>query len=199
MSLARSATANQSPTQANRYERHQPEQALLYQLIEQHYPAFKASLEAQGQNLPRYIQQEFDDFLQCGRLEYGFLRVSCEDCHHERLVAFSCKRRGFCPSCGARRMAESAALLVDEVFPEAPIRQWVLSFPFQLRFLLARHPELMGKVLSIVYRTLSTHLIKKAGYTKASAQTVLSDPNPTLWLRAKSQCPLPHAVSRWRL
>jgi len=49
--------------------------------------------------------------------------------HHEHLVAFSCKRRGFCPSCGARRMAESAALLVDEVIPEQPIRQWVLSFP----------------------------------------------------------------------
>ncbi len=66
---------------------------------------------------------------------------------------------------------ESAALLIDEVFPKEPIRQWVLSFPFQLRFLLARHPQLMGQVLSIVYRTLSTHLIKKAGYTKASAQT----------------------------
>ena len=167
MSLARNATASQSPS----YERHQPEQTILYQLLEQHYPAFKASLEAQGQNLPRYIQQEFDDFLQCGRLEYGFLRVRCEDCHHERLVAFSCKRRGFCPSCGARRMSENAALLVDEVFPKVPIRQWVLSFPFELRFLLARHPELMGKVLGIVYRTLSTHLIKKAGYTKAKAQT----------------------------
>jgi len=67
--------------------------------------------------------------------------------------------------------AESAALLIDEVFPKEPIRQWVLSFPFQLRFLLARHLELMGQVLSIVYRTLSSHLIKKAGYTKAAAQT----------------------------
>ena len=167
MSLARNAKASQS----SNYERHQPDQTLLYQLVERHYPDFKVSLEAQGQHLPRYIQQEFDGFLQCGRLEYGFLRVRCEDCHHERLVAFSCKRRGFCPSCGARRMAESAVLLVDEVFPKVPVRQWVLSFPFQLRFLLARHPDLMGKVLSIVYRTLSTHLIKKAGYTKASAQT----------------------------
>jgi hypothetical protein len=34
------------------------------------------------------------------------------------LVAFSCQRRAFCPSCGARRMAESAVLLADEVFPE---------------------------------------------------------------------------------
>ncbi|MEJ2419125.1 MAG: transposase zinc-binding domain-containing protein, partial [Exilibacterium sp.] len=167
MSLARNATASLSPS----YERHLPEHSLLYQLVEQHYPAFKASLEDQGRSLPRYIQREFDDFLQCGRLEYGFLRVRCEDCHHERLVAFSCKHRGFCPSCGARRMAESAALLVNEVFPEVPIRQWVLSFPFQLRFLLARHPELMGKILGIVYRALSTLLIKQAGFTKATAQT----------------------------
>ena len=167
MSLARNATTSQSSS----YERHQPEHTLLYQLVQQHYPTFKASLEDQGQSLPCYIQQEFDDFLQCGRLEYGFLRVRCEDCHHERLVAFSCKRRGLCPSCGARRMAESAALLVDEVFPEVPIRQWVLSFPFQLRFLLGRYPELMGEVLGIVYRVLSTHLIKKAGYTKVTAQT----------------------------
>ena len=76
--------------------------------------------------------------------------MRCEDCHHERLVAFSCKRRGFYPSCGARRMAETAALLIDNVFPVVPIRQWVLSFPLQLQFLLARQPQLMGKVLGIV-------------------------------------------------
>jgi hypothetical protein len=39
------------------------------------------------------------------------------------LVAFSCKRRGFCPSCGARRMIESVAHLVDHVLPDQPIRQ----------------------------------------------------------------------------
>ncbi|GMQ75831.1 MAG: hypothetical protein BMS9Abin01_1091 [Gammaproteobacteria bacterium] len=33
-------------------------------------------------------------------------RVCCETCHAEHLVAFSCKRRGFCPSCGARRVAD---------------------------------------------------------------------------------------------
>ncbi len=136
MSLARKATASPSLS----YERHRPEQMLLYQLVEQHYPSFKASLESQGQSLPLYIQQEFEAVLECGRLEYGFLRVRCEDCHHERLVAFSCKKRGFCPSCGARRMAESSALLVDEVFPGVPIRQWVLSFPFQLRFFAGPAP-----------------------------------------------------------
>jgi hypothetical protein len=55
-------------------------------------------------------------------------------------------------------MAESAALLVDDVLPHERIRQWVLSFPFQLRFLFASYPQIMGKVLGIVYRTLATHL-----------------------------------------
>jgi hypothetical protein len=59
-------------------------------------------------------------------------------------------------------MAESAALLVDDVLPHEPIRQWVLSFPFQLRFLFASYPQIMGKVLGIVYRTLATHITKKS-------------------------------------
>jgi hypothetical protein len=68
-------------------------------------------------------------------------------------------------------MAKSAALLVDNVLPHEPIRQWVLSFPFQLRFLFASYPRIMGKVLGIVYRTLATHMTKKAGYNKKTAQT----------------------------
>ena len=96
--------------------RHRPERTLLYQLVEEYYPGFKAYLAAQGTDLPEYAEREFEAYLKCGRLEHGFLRVRCDSCRAEHLVAFSCKKRGFCPSCGARRMAESAALLVDEVF-----------------------------------------------------------------------------------
>jgi hypothetical protein len=46
-----------------------------------------------------------------------------------------------------------------------------LSFPFQLRFLFASYPDLMGKVLGIVYRILATHIIHKAGFSKSSAHT----------------------------
>jgi len=66
-------------------------------------------------------------------------------------------------------MAESAALLVDEVLPHEPMRQWVLSVPFPLRFLFASQPKVMGKALGIVYRTIATHLTRKAGYTKSTA------------------------------
>jgi ribosomal protein S27E len=153
------------------YERRRPERTLLYQLVAEHYPRFLALLATQGRSLPAYVQREFDDFLKCGILEHGFLRVRCQDCHDERLVAFSCKRRGFCPSCGARRMVESAALLVDEVLPRLPMRQWVLSFPFQLRFLFASRPEIMSRVLGLVYRAIETHLIQQAGCTRATAKT----------------------------
>ena len=66
-------------------------------------------------------------------------------------------------------MAESVALLVDEVLPHEPMRQWVLSVPFPLRFLFASQPKVMGKALGIVYRTIATHLTRKAGYTKSTA------------------------------
>jgi hypothetical protein len=68
-------------------------------------------------------------------------------------------------------MAESAALLVDEILPHAPMRQWVLSVPFPLRFLFATRPKIMGEVLSIVYRVIATHLIMKAGFTITTAHT----------------------------
>ena len=71
------------------YARHRPESTLLYQLIEEYYPAFEAHLAAQGTALPDYVRQEFADYLKCGRLKHGFLRVHCDTCHAEYLVAFS--------------------------------------------------------------------------------------------------------------
>jgi hypothetical protein len=59
------------------YERHKPGQTLLYQIIEQYYPAFSRLMEQQGRPLPFHVKKEFDDFLKCGRLEHGFTRVRC--------------------------------------------------------------------------------------------------------------------------
>jgi hypothetical protein len=85
---------------AARYERHRPERIVLYQLVQEYDPAFKTHLAEQGGEMLGYVEQEFEDYLKFGRLEHGFLRARCDTCHAERLVAFSCKRRGFCPSCG---------------------------------------------------------------------------------------------------
>jgi ribosomal protein S27E len=150
------------------YHRHRPELTALYAIVAEHYPSFLQEIECSGGHLPRFIRQEFDDYLKCGLLEHGFLRVKCDSCLHEHLVAFSCKRRGFCPTCGARRMVESAAHLVDHVFPEAPVRQWVLTFPFPLRFLFAAHPDALTQVLAVVQRGISTFIVQQAGLKVAS-------------------------------
>jgi len=130
MSPALAAGTAERDWGAELYQRHRTEQTLLYRIVEQHYPPFVTHVARQERPLPDSVQREFDDYLRCGRLEHGFLRVHCDICHAYHLVAFSCKRRAFCPSCAARRMVESAALLVDEVFPEQPARQWGEGRPF---------------------------------------------------------------------
>ena len=77
------------------YERHRPEQTPLYALIDEHFPRFLQRLEAEGVSLPHFVKEEFKAYLTCERLEYGFLRVKCDACRHEKLVAFSRKRRAF--------------------------------------------------------------------------------------------------------
>jgi hypothetical protein len=85
-----------------KYERYQPENTLLYKIVNEYYPSFIDHLENQGRVLPTYVQKEFEECLKCGLLSQGFFCLRCEGCQHERLLAFSCKRRGFCPCCGAR-------------------------------------------------------------------------------------------------
>ena len=147
---------------------HRPEQTTLNRLVQQHAATFIAQTEAgTGAELPQFVKDEFDAFLECGILAHGFLRLRRGDCARDKLVAFSCKRRGFCPSCGARRMAQTAAHLVDHVIPHVPVRQWVLIWvmrlPIQLRLLLAAQPKLVTPVLQVVHRVITRHLLGQAG------------------------------------
>jgi hypothetical protein len=100
------------------YERHCPEHTTLYRLVQQHAATYFAQAEnVAGADLPQFVKEEFDAFSSAASVAHGFLRLRCGDCGHGKLVAFSCKRRGVCPSCGARRMAQTAAHLVDHVIP----------------------------------------------------------------------------------
>ncbi len=80
---------------------------MLYQTVQKHWPAFLERAEEHG-GLPRFVTAEFEEYLRCGLLEHGCLRLACRDCGYSELVAFSCKRRGFCPSCLGRRMKDAS-------------------------------------------------------------------------------------------
>ena len=60
------------------YERHRPEHSLLYQLVEEHFPVFKAHLEAQGTPLPHYVEEAFAAWRTTGQggPGWGLIHVS---------------------------------------------------------------------------------------------------------------------------
>jgi hypothetical protein len=114
----------------------------LHLLVRENLETFLATVrEERGKDLPHYVEEELRRYLRCGLLCHGFVRVFCPECRQEILVGLSCKCRGTCPSCGARRMCGTAAHLVDHVLPDVPVRQWVLTAPFEVRRVLALRPE----------------------------------------------------------
>jgi hypothetical protein len=135
---------------------------VLYRAVHAELETFLARAHARERPAPRFVERELRAFLRCGILAYGFVRVHCDDCGLDRVVAFSCKGRGFCPSCGGRRMADTAAHLVDRVLPEVPIRQWVLSLPFALRYRLAYDAPLASAVLGLFVRAVFASLRRRA-------------------------------------
>jgi ribosomal protein S27E len=85
-------------------------------------------------------------YLDCRDLHFGFARVKCEDCGHEYLLAFSCKRRHFCPSCHQKRVVEFGEWLCTEVLKYVPHRQWVFSIPKRLRLYFMHDRKLLTKL-----------------------------------------------------
>ena len=136
----------------------------MYEALRAHLASFLECCDESGAEaaLPAHVRGELERFLTCGILAHGFVRVRCPTCRDDLLVAFSCRGRGFCPSCGGRRMADTAARWSDRVLPRVPWRQWVLSLPFPLRFRLAWDPELLSEVLAVFQSAIAMRLRAKA-------------------------------------
>src|SRR5438270_13262143 len=86
-----------------------PEATVLYRVIAGELKTFLRRQQERDRSVPRFVEREFRSFLECGIPADGFLRVHCDSCGRDRIVAFSCKCRGWCPSCGGRRMGDTAA------------------------------------------------------------------------------------------
>jgi hypothetical protein len=143
------------------YERRRPEDTTLHAVVREQLETFLTRARERDRPVPGFVEQELRAYLACGILANGFLRLHCDACQLDRLVPFSCKRRGFCPSCGGRRMADTAAHLVDCVLPEVPIRQWVLTLPYALRYRCAYDARFTSQVLRAFLRALFAELRRR--------------------------------------
>jgi hypothetical protein len=154
------------PASANHftYEPRDPSSSVIHRAVKMHLETFlqEAAGGPDGHGLPRFIEKEFRGVLSCGALGRGFARFRCSACKFERLVPFSCKGRCVCGSCAARRMTELAAHLVDEIIPLVPVRQWVLTMPYRLRYMLAWDHKLCRAVLGVYIRVVLGFLRRQA-------------------------------------
>ena len=136
------------------YRRRQPEGTVLYEAVRENLATLLAEASDVGRGVPRYVERDFARYLECGVLAHGFARVRCESCKDELLVAFSCKGRGVCPSCNAKRAHVTAVHRVERVLPHVPYRQWTLSFPHRVRWVLLKDVGLLSDVLTVFLRAV---------------------------------------------
>lgn len=147
------------------YQPRRPEKSVLYKIISENLKTFYeevVSKNEDGFGVPSYVKEEFEAYLRCGLLQYGFARIKCAACKEEYLVAYSCKNRGVCPSCVSRRMSDNAVLLIDHVLPDVDYRQWTFSLPRLVRYKLAYNKALLTKVLTIFHRNVFSYQKRRA-------------------------------------
>ncbi len=139
------------------YRPRNPSATPLFQLAEAHYEDVKSVWEDRFEKTHGRWRGFTDTvaarYLDCASPQAGFARLRCDTCHSERLLTFSCRQRGICPSCDAKRAAAFAAFLHDDVF-DVPHAMWVFTIPKMLRVYFLHHRELLGELSRCAYETL---------------------------------------------
>ena len=94
------------------YQSRDPSSTILYQVVAEYLETFLASIDADptAKGLPSYVRDEFQAYLKCGILAHGFLRLGCDACPHQMLLAF--KRP--CKNARALQKARLLSLLCRE-------------------------------------------------------------------------------------
>ena len=110
------------------YRPRDPRKSIVFRVLRDHLAAFKDRVEAAEHPMPGFVERQLGALLLCGDPRCGVARIRCDFCGIDGAVPFTCGS-DICCSYYGRRMAETAAHLVDRVLPHQPIRQWVMTFP----------------------------------------------------------------------
>ena len=140
------------------YRPRSPRTTVLFQLVEAHYEDVKSLWEDRFEKTHGWWRGFTDTaiarYLDCASPECGFARLRCDTCRAEWLLLSSCRQRGICPSCDAKRAAAFAAFLSDEVLEDVPHSMWVFTIPKMLRVYFLHHRELLGELSRCAYETI---------------------------------------------
>jgi hypothetical protein len=140
------------------YRPRRPQITPLYRLVDAHYEEVKGQWEERFESRYGYWRGFVDGvvmrYLDCGVFSAGLARVKCRECQAEYIIACSCKGRGLCPSCGAKRAAAFAAFLTDEVLEPVAHRMWTFSVPKIIRPYFVHHRHLLGTLCRAAYETV---------------------------------------------
>ncbi|MCX5787836.1 MAG: transposase [Elusimicrobia bacterium] len=156
------ATAGVSDAPIERYRPRNAQASPLYRLLQDHLEEYLARGDSDPTFHSALPEKSFRAFLECGIQRFGVVRFRCPSCGENLFVAFSCKRRGACPSCDAKRAAITAAHALDALLPAVGYRQWVFVLPKRLRFFVHRSPLLAGEASRILAREIELHYRRKA-------------------------------------
>jgi len=149
------------------YRLRHPERTVLYRVLFHYFAEFLREYESRFEReygfLRPVIQEVVEKYFDCGNPMCGFARIRCPDCGEERLLMFSCKTRGFCPSCHARRREEWGEWMREELVLDVPHRQVVFTIPKMLRIFFRYNRKLLNSLCLSAVRTLVRFLHTATG------------------------------------
>ena len=117
-------------------------------------------------SLPARVRTLLERFARCGDPHFGFVRLRCVNAKctkkDTRILPYSCRTRGLCPSCGQRRAIEWAERMVEEVLPLVPYRQLAATIPIALRRAFLFDRSLYGDLCRVVYASTRDYMREHA-------------------------------------
>ena len=159
------------------YHPRNPQASNYYRCVEAHFEELEMVWEDRYERScgfwRPYVMDVIHRYLECGDLHCGFARVKCEDCGHEYLLPFSCKRRHFCPSCHQKRVVVFGEEMCENVLKYVPHRQWVFSIPKILRIYFMFDRSLLSRLSLCAWTVLRQYLMQSVPYDDALPGAVI--------------------------
>jgi ribosomal protein S27E len=137
---------------------------VLFHYFDRFLAEYEGRFEKEYGFLRPIIKEVVERYLDCGNPRCGFARIRCPDCGEERLLMFSCRTRGFCPSCHSKRLEEWGEWMRETLLLDVPHRQVVFTIPKMLRIFFKYKRRLLGSLCRCALRSLPRQRERPSGW-----------------------------------